>query len=179
MSPASRWRSLADEVNHGRCVPKDNLRDELRARVAKLSRAKVCHERAPWWISEKRSGSRREVYVAESADEVHDGHRCIRLTDLGRLPHGLLGFRATYDTRGPSILSFVVAIVAEGWFARIDLTEAQSGQGPCGHPLLHCHIGANPAAKPLLDPRVPLPSLTPWEALDWILATLDERFEPQ
>ncbi len=88
------------------------------------------------------------------------------------------------------------------WYARIDLTEEPEGEGICAHPLLHCHTGSTPddagtpagataIAAPLaaaaagskprvraFSPRVPLPWLSPWEAVEWLLATADPRLEP-
>lgn len=62
------------------------------------------------------------------------------------------------------------------WYARVELTEEPEGQGDCGHPLLHCHVGDDPEA--LLSPRTPAPWLLPHEALEWLLATVDPALEP-
>ena len=64
------------------------------------------------------------------------------------------------------------------WYVRIDLPEApDQGRGICSHPLLHCHVGSNPK-EPEPAARVPVPWVAPWDALDWILATVDPRLEP-
>jgi hypothetical protein len=88
------------------------------------------------------------------------------------------------------------------WYARIDLTKKPEGDGVCAHPLLHCHMGSkadeagapegsSPPVTPQADvqtgskrrarifsPRVPLPWLAPWEAVEWLLATVDPSLEP-
>jgi hypothetical protein len=86
------------------------------------------------------------------------------------------------------------------WYGQIHLTEKPEGEGLCGHPLLHCHIGSSaeeaaeessdPAQAPTsapgkstkkqryFSPRVPLPWLHPWEALEWLIATVDPDMEP-
>lgn len=66
--------------------------------------------------------------------------------------------------------------VGSRWYARVDLTEKPDGQGDCGHPLLHAHIGDDPDAA--LSPRAPLPWMLPHEALEWLLATVDSALEP-
>lgn len=50
------------------------------------------------------------------------------------------------------------------------------GTGACGHPHMHAHVGDWKPSK--FSPRIPLPLLSPVEAIDWILTALDPAWEP-
>jgi hypothetical protein len=84
------------------------------------------------------------------------------------------------------------------WYGQVHLTDGPEGEGLCGHALLHCHVGSSPEEateendtnaqtatsgdsekkRRAFSPRVPLPWLYPWEALEWLLATVDPNLEP-
>jgi len=95
----------------------------------------------------------------------------------------VLSLRVTLD-KGDRVRAYGVGIEglrthhdpASRWYARVDLTEAPEGEGDCGHPLLHRHLGGDPEHS--FSPRVPVPWLLPHEALQWLLATVDPALEP-
>ena len=70
-----------------------------------------------------------------------------------------------------------IAAASTAFYARVDLDEGPKGHGLCGHPVLHCHVGAEPDDR--FSPRVPLPWLHPADALDWLLSTLPPALEPR
>ena len=55
--------------------------------------------------------------------------------------------------------------------------DNKMGGGLCGHAPLHCHVGRS-EGQDRHEARVPLPWLTPADALDWVLTTADPCFEP-
>lgn len=132
----------------------------------------------------------------------------IALRNLLYLEDGAaLRFAVTVSERAPrGIRAYTVALEGtvrsskKRWYGQVHLTEKTEGEGLCGHALLHCHMGSSPEeatedaetegggaaamASPLprkrrtFSPRVPLPWLHPWEALEWLLATVDPDLEP-
>lgn len=52
----------------------------------------------------------------------------------------------------------------------------RKGAGAATHAVYHCHVGPNLDAKPKV--RVPLPAMTPAQAVAWLLALVDARMEP-
>lgn len=54
----------------------------------------------------------------------------------------------------------------------------RQGRGACGHAALHCHVGPDRETSPQV--RVPLPSLTPSEVLQWVFSQIIPTlaFEP-
>jgi hypothetical protein len=73
------------------------------------------------------------------------------------------------------------------WYARVDLHEAPAGKPPvvqdggyCNHAMLHCQFGADPNdRRERPSARSPLPWLMPWQALEWLLATVEPGLEPE
>jgi hypothetical protein len=132
----------------------------------------------------------------------------IALQNLHYLEDGAtLRIAVTVSERAPKgIRAYTVALEGKArssqkhWYGQVHLTEGPEGAGLCGHALLHCHVGSSPeeateesdaaGQHPLpasgepprkhrpFSPRVPLPWLTPWEALEWLLATVDPDLEP-
>jgi hypothetical protein len=103
----------------------------------------------------------------------------------------VLRVAVTVSERAPKgIRAYTVALEGtvrssqKHWYGQIHLTEKPEGEGLCGHALLHCHVGSSPEEateetdargqasekRRLFSPRVPLPWLYPWEALEWLLA---------
>lgn len=124
--------------------------------------------------------------LSDSADgRTERGHPAIRLNETAFLEAGaLLGVTAL--VRKGALLAYSVSVqgwhaggTADGpepWIAHIDLTLQPEGDGPCRHPLLHCHVG--PDADRAFQARVPLPPLAPHEAVEWLLATVHPELEP-
>jgi hypothetical protein len=136
----------------------------------------------------------RPAILLKNLHYLHDGAALSLMATLrDQAPKGIRAYTVALEgkTRSSDL----------AWYARIDLTEEPEGKGLCGHPLLHCHIGSGPdeAASPetaegtvsaqptksapnlklrSISPRVPLPWLFPWEALEWLLATTDPLLEP-
>jgi hypothetical protein len=118
------------------------------------------------------------------ANATSGDHPAIALSGLEQLKDGALLTLSVLTDSKAKLLEYSIGIHGRGktsgapWYARIDLTEEPEGEGPCGHPLLHCHVGLDPSTQGEPETRVPLPFLAPAEALDWLLATVDRRLEP-
>jgi hypothetical protein len=167
----------AQRIQHG---------NELRARLKMLAERGFCARPAVGWLTQKnREGHASAFFFSGNADGKAGGHPALRLDKLTHLEDGaLLTVLVVVDQRTTSVLSFSIGIQGKGrethvpWYARVDYTEAPAGQGPCGHPLLHCHVGQNPDAPEQPEVRVPHAWMRPAEVLDWLLATVDPALEP-
>jgi len=188
----SRWTSLREEIERAR---RDQPRYDLARVTAVIKRLGVTHRCSPMathWLGSDRGPERSLIHSWTSHSDARDGrgHPAIRLRNLSQLidwdwlDDGLSGpvlsYRAVLD-RSDHVRSFSVGITGHQvslarWYARVELTEKPEGQGDCGHPLLHAHIGDDPDAA--LSPRAPLPWMLPHEALEWLLATVDPALEP-
>ena len=119
--------------------------------------------------------------LSEHADaRTPRGHPAVALRGLDHLDGAMLTFVVCVQKRSNALLAYSIGLTgtADGrpWAARFDLTDAPAGAGPCGHPLLHLHLG-DPEAR--LQARAPAQHLSPAEALDWLLATVDPALEPR
>ena len=162
-----------------------DCRAELAARMHCLAEVGACHPRAPWWLDRQRGRSRDAfaIAVASSAPERLGSHPCIPLQKLEHLEDGArLVLHVHVDPGAALSVEYAIGIAGTArttgapWFARLDLSGTGLGVGRCSHPALHGHVGAEPEDP--FQARTPLPWLAPWDALDWLLATVDPRFEP-
>jgi hypothetical protein len=160
-------------------------RSDLIRTVKRLIVLKRCVASAEAWITvSKRRDNQRwyRIVLSGNADGQAGTYPAIRLNGLRELNDGaLLTVSAVVGKDGGVVeytagLSGILKKSKASWFARIDFDHEPRGQGPCGHPNLHCHIEADPNSS--FQPRVPLPWLTPAEAWEWLLATVDPDMEP-
>lgn len=181
------WRRLAATIDGARSqygASRLDCGNELRKRIQRLVAAEHCCDRAVAWVSEATGPLHRtEICVSRSADGAGSRHPAVRLNSLARLQDGaLLSFLIVIDVRRGAFVGYSVSLEGVGrddcgaWRSRIELDPHPRGQGLCGHPVLHCHVGGA-ANERTPEARVPLPWLAPWEALDWLLATADKKFE--
>jgi hypothetical protein len=210
----SRWEALSGEIMSGREASPSSLnhiKNRLLITLKGIAERKHCSRRVEGWLQAQKQGGRSVLLVATHSDAKDNWQRpAIRLNNLYHLRDGaVLSLMITLSERAPKgIRAYTVGLEGiarasgQRWYARIDLTEEPEGEGLCGHPLLHCHIGGMPddaalsevagdgteAREPAtssptpkvrgFSPRVPLPWLLPWEALEWLLATAAPELEP-
>lgn len=158
-------------------------RKHLFARMTKLTEFNMCAGNAPWWIETNTAAMAFAVKLSHNADGTIGSHACILVNRLALLEDGAkLTFHIHVDPTGEPKAKYSAGLVgrvratSEDWFARIDSSGTSEGKGRCSHPLQHAHVGTDPNAR--FQARVPLYPLLPWEAVDWLLATADARFEP-
>jgi hypothetical protein len=179
-----RDASLLEAMKHAGTRGVDH-KAELNSRLRLLISRKMCPEQAIAWLKTEQREERRKRYVlSDNANARVGKHPAIALSGLQHLHDGALLTFAVLVEKTSQLVNYAVGLQGRGretdspWYARIDLTEKPEGEGPCGHPLLHCHVGADPSNKGEPETRVPLPFLMPAEALDWLLATADPALEP-
>lgn len=160
----------------------DDHKEALNRRIWRLADLGRCSSQARFWLTTRKQGDKRGLLTfGRSADaETPRGHPALRLDGLKHLADGAaLSIAVQLDS--PRLRGYTVglfgALRAGGapWFSHVDLTEEPEGQGVCGHPLLHAHVGGDPGRK--FQARAPLPRLAPADALDWLLATVDPALE--
>jgi hypothetical protein len=160
-----------------------------KAELSRRLRLLIFREKCPmqavaWLTTEAHEGRRKRFVVSKNANGEVEGHPAILLNNLEFLQDGALLTLAVLVEKSTKLVNYSIGLQGSGkksgapWYARIDLTKEPEGEGPCGHPLLHCHSGSTPSPKGDPEARVPLPFLTPAEALDWLLATADPALEP-
>lgn len=179
--PRSRWERLDDETRTNAATPTRDptrLRTEVIKVLKRLAARRQCAGTVVGWIT-----TGRTITFSASADTRDTmGHPALRLVALPRLIDGaVLSLSITLDGRG-ALTGYSAGVTGVrpdgiGWYARVDMGTEPEGEGPCGHSLLHCHVGVHPDES--VQARVPLPWLEPTEALEWLLATLDPRHEPR
>lgn len=177
----ARDESLQKELVRQRVEHKKELIQRLKLLVAR----KRCPEQAVAWLKTEAREDRRKAFVfSENANAKVGSHPALALRDLRHLQDEARLTLSVLIDKTSRLISYNIGLQGTGrstgtrWYARIDLTESPEGKGPCGHPLLHCHVGVDPTVMEEPETRVPLPFLTPAEALDWLLATADPSLEP-
>jgi hypothetical protein len=189
LSDSSAWEARDAAVRKGfeELAPQRiHHGNELRIRLKRLTERGMCARPAVGWLTQQNRDGRVSAFVfSANADGQAGGHPALQLHNLTSLGDGaLLTVMVVVDQRTTRVLGFSIGLQGKGrrtqvpWYARVDFTEAPAGQGPCGHPLLHCHVGqdANQLEEP--EVRVPLPWMKPAEVLDWLLATVEPALEP-
>jgi len=158
---------------------------ELNRRLHLLISREMCPDQAVAWLKTEAREERRKRFILSENSNARVGiYPAIALSRLQHLQDGARLTLAVLVEKTSQLVSYNVGLQGRGretdapWYARIDLTEQPEGEGPCGHPLLHCHVGVDSSNKGEPETRVPLPFLTPAEALDWLLATADPALEP-
>jgi hypothetical protein len=181
----TRWTEIHGAIEKVRDERKADWRNALIVQVKRAASAKVCSNMDPHRV--KRAG--RTIELAPCNDSVMKTVKAevpaIALLNLPALDDAKLTFRVVLQADEKRIEQYTVSAVGKGkvtgrpWYVRVDLDDEQKGNGPCGHPMLHCHVGVDSSVKDGQESRVPLPWLGPDEAVAWILATLDPRLEPR
>lgn len=123
------------------------------------------------------------VSLSSSANGVTNrGYPALRLEGMEHLEEAVVGLQVLADERSRALLAYTVSLsgtlraTADHWMAHVDLTIRPEGAGRCGHPLIHCHVGPDPERK--FQARVPVPLLSPEEALLWLVTTVHPPLEP-
>ena len=185
MSPSESWRKRASEIDDARtAIPnRTDWRNRLLTTLRPLWESDHCSQSVQGWLRLSRNGNRSTITWSQNADG-HARHPSLQLFGLEHLEDGaLLSVVVNVDEQA-ALLDYTVQIQGRcrgsraSWYARIDLDPDQRGGGPCSHPLLHCHVGADPEANEPPISRSPLPWLEPDEALEWLLATVHPALEP-
>jgi hypothetical protein len=186
MTGVEGWRARAKAVEDGRQKERGDHTNRVRVRLKSLVQQKLSDASAVHWFGAE-SGSGGRVHAFFQRGDVQAGnHRALKLSKLEHLrPGAILTVSLVMEKRSNLLLSYSIGLRGESadsgrlWYARVDLDEEQKGHGPCSHPNLHCHVGNDPDGDDNPTARVPLPWLAPDEALTWLLATVDSRFEPR
>jgi hypothetical protein len=189
---ADRWQKLRKEVDDLRANREHHvatLTNDITRRLKRLAVERHCSPTAIGWIQHRRNGATTKIDFRPNADgRDARGHPAVRLHGLDHLADGAV-LTLSIDLERDRLESYTVSIVGrkrEGsaatpspFYARIDLDDDPKGRGLCGHPLLHCHVGADPEPNDKFSPRAPLPWLHPADALDWLLSTVHPPLEPR
>jgi len=185
MSGKANWENRVKSIIASRnalSTDKVDWKNALIKALTRLAEKKFCALEVQGWVSSKTiDGKKRLVTISNSADGLVGGHYAIKIATTSNLnADALLTFIVTSNPDS-SILSYAVGLQGvqkngDAWYARICLDPVQRGHGPCSHPLLHCHIGKNASSQN--DPRTPLPWITPVEAVEWLMATVEPGLEP-
>ena len=129
-------------------------------------------------LAEQRRVSAEAPHRVRSAPREKGGtlHECrgIKLCNVREYPDALLSMSVRSDRRG-NIIEYAILVETPSscdspetaHVIAVHLSERPQGAGACGHALLHCHVGRSLELAPKV--RVPLPAMTPWDALDWLL----------
>jgi hypothetical protein len=190
MQQLSRWHALHDAIEEERAQSSrgtglDLHIEALRTCLRGLAADGRCSPLAPWRLEKLRTPAGEEACLRQGEDAWAGKHPAIRLRHLTHLQDGALLTISMFLSRMDGILHYSVGLqgTTRGtqhlWYVRIDLgRQGEAGRGPCCHPVLHCHVGTRPDEKGEPPVRVPLPWLTPREAMEWVLATVEPALEP-
>jgi len=173
----NRWVALRREVEDRRDQQKLGWQTEIIKTVGRASSAGFCAKEERYRIKQRNNAIEIEPRAGVTMPAVKADVPAIALLKLPRLDDAKLAFRVALRRDG-RIEQYTMSLVGTDtstkapWFVRIDLDEEQKGQGPCGHPLLHAHVGGDPSNKHAQPVRIPLPWLAPHDALEWMLANV-------
>lgn len=186
MKVVSVWSRNTQAVDDARRQDSADHEQRVRRKLKVLVEAKLCHRSAVVWFGPQSLAGERTHASFKYGDGQMRGHPVLTLKKLEHLqPGAILSMSFLQEKRSGIVLAYSVGLSGRTsgsgrpWYARVDLDQEQKGQGPCGHPNLHCHVGGDPEKDEEPQARVPLPWLAPDEALTWLLATVDQRFEPR
>lgn len=176
------WVALRHAIETKRDTEKVAWESELTKALGRAATAGFCATYEKFRIKKRNSAIEIEPRGGVTMPAVKADVPAIALTRLPNIDDPKLAFRVALRRDG-RIEQYTMSLVGTEkstglpWYVRIDLDEAQKGQGPCGHPLLHAHVGGDPSNKQAQPVRLPLPWLAPHHALEWILANV-AGFEP-
>lgn len=167
-----------------------------------------CSRSAVSWLHKKGNRRRTELTFSAQTPERLGEHPALPLKNLPELQDGalltvyvlLVGERVEKFNIG---LTGALRDGSSPWFVRVDLDPPllgvevdldgpegdlfdrlrrraetdRAGVGLCTHAWPHCHVGRSPA-EGRQETRVPVPFMSPPDALAWVLATADPDLEP-
>ncbi len=180
-----RWVDLYLEHRSIRSVSRE-VTGQIRQRLMNLAERGHCDTNIRGRFTHERgTGNRHSYYIAGRPDRTEP------LRGLPHLPQARLSVLVQLDLRRGHL--YQLNIMLEGrrhddspWTVAVHLPDAgrdpdtntadQQGSGACGHAALHGHVGPDLDTPPKV--RVPLPALTPAEALDWVLSQVIENWDP-
>ena len=178
----SRWADVRTDIDAARTGRKSDWCNALIVQIQRAVKIEACGRMAPYWVKRASTG----IIEIAGGDAVMKTVKAevpaMRLQNLPALDDALLTFRVVLQKDGKRVAQYTMSVVGtdkvskKPWYVRIDLDPEQRGAGPCGHPMLHCHVGET--EKGGQETRVPLPWLGPDDALAWILATVEPKLEP-
>lgn len=198
MSPILRpWQARHEQVDQHRqqvTLRPQHHEQLLRAPLQELAQQRLCNQAVQGWLFTRRTEKGRiAIGLSRDADGHVGKHPALVLRNLSHLMDGaLLSFIVHVSDRDNQLLTYSIGVrgvtrgPAQPWYCRIDLHEegdaelrGESEGGFCNHPMLHCHVGADPDEREGPAVRVPAVWLLPGEALQWLLATVHPALEPE
>lgn len=173
----SHWQALRQNIEASRDAGKLQWESEIIKTLGRAADAGLCEEYEKFRVKKRNHAIAIEPRAGVTMPAVKADVPAIALAELPNLADAKLAFRVALRRDG-RIEQYTMSVVGTDrntltpWYVRIDLDEEQKGQGPCGHPLLHAHVGSDPSNKEAQPVRVPLPWLAPHQALEWILSNV-------
>lgn len=179
----TRWEVLRSEIESVRGRSKLPWETELIKALGRLTDKGFCDSHERYRVKRRNHAVEIEPRAGATMPTVKAHVPAILLKELPHLDEPKLAFRIALHRDG-RLEQYTMSLVGKDkstgapWYVRIDLDDEQKGEGPCGHPLLHAHIGSDPSNKHAQPVRVPLPWLAPHDALEWMLANVAPALEP-
>jgi len=180
------WIDLYTSHRQGRTAAASWTADVRRALIA-LAEAGHCDDTIRGRFSNRELGDLAEWSIRKDGKAAAEP-----LTGLADLETAEMSVLGLMDRRG-HLHAFTVSVEGKRkdgstWALAVHLcddrvtqkspTGDRQGIGACSHAALHCHVGPDLERGPAV--RVPLPALSPVEALEWVLSQLvrSAKFEP-
>lgn len=175
------WRDLRESQDQGRRLANISVLSVLQVRIKNLVKKKHCGSHWLGKISFKKNPDRGRAII-EVRGEEGKKTRGIPLEGLPELAEASLNIKVLMNSQMTTLEKYSIRLEgrsenpARSLLILVELDEQPAGSGACGHALLHCHVGPDHDSKPEI--RVPLPSMMPWDALDWVLSQIIPGWEP-
>jgi hypothetical protein len=177
------WIDLYQQHQRARARAGETATAEIRARLRQLVDRGHCDPSLP---SRFTYGKNSDAGLREwSIKRAENGEPLQGLPTLrdARLTILLLTGTRTNDLHELTIMLEGRTPADARWCVALHLPDDRSpphhdrqGSGACSHAALHCHVGPTLDDEPKV--RVPLPALTPADALDWVLSQVVPGYEP-
>jgi hypothetical protein len=183
----NRWFELYGQ--HASLRDSFGLQRSLQAVLRKMSEAELVAHNASWFLRKREVRAYEFLFTQPTMGSTDAG--VIKLLLLPTLKSAELSISAVLANN--RLHEFVASIsgttLTHGdWVAAVHLhsdrdTPADptwnadwAGDGACTHAVYHCHVGPTMKATPKV--RVPLPAVSPADALLWLVATVYPDLEP-
>jgi hypothetical protein len=178
----TRWVDLYRAHQDMRVSAGEEATAEIRERLSKLADRNICDGSVPSRFTYKKFGPKgvRAWHIA-GAEDGEPLHNLPLLLDA-RLTVLLSQGTRRYELHALTIMLRGQTREEVPWCVALHLHSDEgrggdhAGSGACGHAAFHCHVGPDLDQQP--EVRVPLPSLLPAEALDWVLSQVIPDYEP-
>jgi hypothetical protein len=175
------WIELYQRHQENRQVGRARVDIEFRQRIKELVRRKHCEYRFLGKVEYKRNPSSgiQEVWVKGQGSAMGEP---IPLSSLPDLTDAYLSLAAALDYKKTVVQRFTISLQGKAagdgrpLLISAEIDASPLGSGACGHALIHCHVGPDHTSKP--EVRVPMPAITPWDAMDWVLSQVVPDWEP-